>query len=181
MVIGFSVVGAGPQSANAEMPIRRPEKKPPMPIGWLAVWLGCCCLAGCGGTRAGQLPTVKVAGLVTYRGVPLKSGRIRFVPLPIAGKQVRVAYGTVDAYGQYYMSTYAQGDGVVEGDYRVVVESREEPPPDDDVVKHRTKGGGVTVQQPKSLIPERYANPEASGLTAHVGPGRNAIDFDLKD
>lgn len=136
--------------------------------------------AGCGGTKKGQLPTAQVAGQVTHRGQPLPRGTIKFIPVQ-SGKGVRVAYGALDAQGGYRLSTYGQGDGAILGDFRVVVESREELPPDAGVAKQMTKGGLAPARLPQSLIPERYAKPETSDLTARVEAGSNTINFELKD
>ena len=50
------------------------------------------------------------------------------------------AYGTLDEQGRYRLSTYAQADGAVPGDYRVVVESREELTPDAEMTKQMVNG-----------------------------------------
>ena len=80
--------------------------------------------------------------------------------------------------GRYRLSTYGQGDGAILGDHRVMVESREELPLEE---ARRASMLGRAAQQPKSLIPVRYADPGTSGLTARVGPGSNTINFELKD
>jgi hypothetical protein len=144
----------------------------------LALLLACCCLAGCGGSRKGQLPTAQVTGQVTRRGTPLARGQIKFIPMESSGQGARVAYGTLDEQGRYRLSTYSDGDGAILGDYRVAVESRDELP--DDVVKQMIERG-ERPPRPKSLIPERYADPVHSGLTAHVGPGSNTLNLDLKE
>ena len=140
----------------------------------LALTAICCCgLLGCR-AKQGQLPTAQVTGRVTLRGVPLTRGEIKFFPVQVSGEGVRVAYGTLDAEGRYCLSTYRQGDGAILGDHRIAVESSEETSP----------GFGKTeamARQSKWLIPARFADPQTSGLTAHVEKGRNTFDFDLKE
>jgi hypothetical protein len=140
----------------------------------------CCCLAGCGETKKGQLPTAQAAGQVTYRGKPLVRGEIKFLPVQTPGKEARAAQGTLDEQGRYCLSTYAQDDGAVLGDYQVVVESREAPP-EDVTAARRMTNRGMAVLQPKSLIPMRYFDSRTSGLSAHVVSGKNTLNFDLKD
>ena len=140
----------------------------------LALLLACCCLAGCGSAKKGQLSTAQVTGQVTYRGAPLARGTIKFIPVQASGKETRVAHGVLDEQGRYCLGTYVPDDGALLGDYQVVVESRAEPPD----VAHATK---LDLMRPKSLIPARYANPGTSRLTAHVEAGGNTVNFDLKD
>ena len=132
-------------------------------------------LVGCGGPKPGQLPTAQVTGQVTYRGAPLGRGEIKFIPVQAAGG-ARVAYGTLDEQGRYRLGTYSQGDGAILGDYQVAVESRAEISAD--AARHATK---YDLLQAKPLIPDRYADPGKSGLTAHVAAGSNTINFDLKE
>jgi hypothetical protein len=143
--------------------------------GCLVLPLTICWLIGCGGPKDGQLPTAQVSGQVSYRGSPLGQGEVKFIPVQ-AGVGARVAYGTLNEQGSYRLGTYGQDDGAVLGDYQVVVESRAEIPAD--VAQHATKHD---LARAKPMIPERYADPSKSGLTAHVAEGGNTFDFDLKD
>jgi hypothetical protein len=141
--------------------------------------VACSWLAGCGGPKQGQMPTAQVTGQITYRGAPLGRGEVKFIPVQTSDKAVRVAYGTLDEQGRYRLGTYGQGDGAILGDYQVTLEARDEMP--GGVGKRKTAHGFVPAQQPKSLIPERYADPAKSALTAHVAAGSNTLNFDLKD
>jgi hypothetical protein len=142
----------------------------------LVLLLGC--LLGCGGAIKGRLATSQVAGKVTYRGEPIRHGQIRFFPVQAAGEGVRAAHGTLDSEGNYQLSTYRQGDGAICGEFQVAIESREQVPVER---ARRASMLGQTAGQPRSLIPSRYADPNTSGLTAHVAAGGNTIDFQLKD
>ena len=82
-------------------------------------------LAGCGGK---SVETVKVQGTVTYKGQPVKQGDIAFQPVEIGeGRPRRAAVGKIDPQGTYSLSTFAPGDGVIPGEYKVVIISREKP------------------------------------------------------
>jgi hypothetical protein len=144
--------------------------------GGLVFCIASCWLVGCGGAKQGQLPTARVAGQVTYRGAPLDHGDIKFIPADASGTGVRVAFGTLDGQGRYRLGTYGQADGAILGDYQVSVEARAKTPTG--AAQGATKYDAIRA---KSLIPEHYAVPGKSGLTAHVVAGSNTINFDLKD
>jgi len=125
-------------------------------VGLLACGLA---LAGCGGSG---LDTVAVDGTVAYDGKPLEIGVVRFVPVNPEGM---MATGTLQPGGQYKLST-RNSDGIVEGEYKVTVESFliDDTVPD----KDRELGiGGKT-----SAIPEKYSDPEKSGLKETIDGSR---------
>ena len=110
----------------------------------------------------------KVKGTVTFKGAPLATGEIQFLP-----QNGRSAAGTITD-GSYELTTYEPGDGAIAGGHTVVISAMDygefdpnapkEPPP------------------PKSLIPQKYGAPNTSGLSAEVKAGEeNVIDFELKD
>jgi hypothetical protein len=142
--------------------------------------LTCVCLglAGCGGSKQGQRPTVQVTGEVTYKGAPVTRGEVKFIPANREEAGARVAFGPLDAQGRYRLSTYGDGDGAILGNYAVTIESRVEAPPEG---KKETADGRPAGQRPKSLVPERYADPQTSRLTAEVKQGSNHLNFTLED
>lgn len=114
--------------------------------------------AGCGG---GDRP-VPVKGTVTYRGKPLEQGDILFYP-----EGGRPASGKIVAGQITDVTTFVHNDGVLPGKCRVAVQAVENA--NDMYKKHR------------SLIPDTYATPEKSGLTAEVTrASENTLVFDLK-
>lgn len=143
----------------------------------LVIAMLACGTGGCGGEKPGRGTTADVNGRVTYRGVPLVNGDIKFIPVQ-AANEVRVAYGTLDDEGRYRLSTYEQNDGAILGDYRIVVEACNQLPVEE--ARRAAMLGGANGQ-PKSLIPRRYGDPNTSGLTASVKSGQNTLDIDLKD
>ena len=113
-----------------------------------------------------------VEGRVTLHGKPVTRGSVIFQPESIAQGALHPAHGRLAADGTYRMSTFAEGDGVTPGQYKVAVRS---------IVR------GPTPEEPATpfvyAVPEKYVTPATSGLTASIpadGPARLAIDFELK-
>jgi hypothetical protein len=97
-----------------------------------------------------------VSGRVTYKGKPLSSGFVTLI-----GQDGRKFSASIRADGSYRF----RGVTVPPGQYRVVI--------DDSV----TLGKG----QPRGAeIPERYRNPETSGITAKINRGENIFDLNLQ-
>jgi hypothetical protein len=137
-------------------------------------------LIGCGADD-GIGKRFPVSGKVTYKGQPLKSGTVNF--LPEDPNTARPATGEIQEDGSYQLTTQTPGDGAMGGKYKVAISAY-------DVDKSKTgappQGGSadqvaVARAQSKSLIPIKYSGTDASGLTATVGPGSTKFDFDLKD
>jgi len=128
-------------------------------------YLHCLLLVACGlslwGCAPGYPDTSPVQGTVTLEGKPLVGAEIRFI-----SADGWTALGQVERDGTYRLMTFQPDDGAVPGTYRVVVQSPQ--------VKGPT--GDVTLM----TIPERYADPETSGLRATVNAGFNSIDFNLE-
>lgn len=120
---------------------------------------------GCGG---GGPEMASVSGKVTYKGQPVPKGTITFASK--AGG--RNATGQIGSDGSYTLQTENPGDGAQLGEYNVAVAAKEE------VILDYIPPKPVP---PKYLAPQKYENPQSSGLTATVKSGRNTFDFDLKD
>jgi hypothetical protein len=116
-------------------------------------------IMGCGDGRV-KLPTAPVTGTVTYQGKPLTTGRIAFFH-----PSGQAAGAKLEADGTFKLSAF-------QGSNRIAIECNE---PESDT-------GGRRGVRPKSLIPERYINYTASGLTLEVKPGeKNTAEFMLTD
>jgi hypothetical protein len=82
------------------------------------------------------------------------------------------ASGTIDNSGNFKMSVYKPGDGVLPGSYKVAVTVVKEPAHGDD------QGN---LYPPTYLSPERYMNPDTSGITVTVESRKSQrLKFDLQ-
>ncbi|QDU13718.1 hypothetical protein CA11_15040 [Gimesia maris] len=127
-------------------------------------------MTGCGDGHPARSP---VSGTISYNGKPLKIGSLLFVPV----KGGPPAQGKVRGDGFYVMETFGTEDGVIPGDYKVMITAL-------------TSSGGSglpedTVKanaEPVSVIPEWYGDLEKSGLRVTVVADKpNTIDFPLTD
>jgi hypothetical protein len=123
---------------------------------------------GMGGCDAGSTPRVLVQGKVCYKGVPLSTGVIVFTPDAGHGCHGPMACGLVQRDGSYHLQT-DDLPGVAAGWYRVTVSAVE------------AAGSAQSVAMPRSLVPEKYRDPELSGLIREVKTEQeNTIDFNLE-
>ena len=108
---------------------------------------------GCG-------PKSKVAhvnGTVLLDDKPIAAGAV--VTMPASG---RGAKGRIEN-GKFELGTFGSNDGALLGIHKVAVIANAPP-----------KGAGPEAAPGKLLVPERYTNPETSGLTIEVKPGDNS-------
>jgi hypothetical protein len=117
-------------------------------------------LCGCGGSAK---DLVEVSGNVLLDGKPLTIGSVLTMPERGPG-----ASGTINEQGEFTLTTRGMGSGASIGKHHVGVVALE----------------GETEFNPeaprKSLIPQKYASPETSGLTIEVKPGEpNKFTFEL--
>ncbi len=139
---------------------------------------------GCGGGPEDDRPArTAVSGTVTHNGEPVDEAVIAFVPVDqTAGRN---ANGRTNAEGVFQMGTFEGTDGVVPGEYKVMItkfETSETPealPEDDPNYDPNPK----PQPPPENLLPEKYASAENSGLTVTVEDGNEITDlkFDLQD
>ncbi|KAA0134236.1 hypothetical protein FYZ48_21885 [Gimesia chilikensis] len=139
---------------------------------------------GCGGGTDDERPArTSVSGTVTYNGTPVEGASIAFVPVDQSNG--RNANGLSNAEGLFQMGTFEGTDGVVPGDYQVMItkfetaETSEALPEDDPNYDPNPK----PQPPPENLLPEKYASAENSGLTVTVEDGNEITDlkFDLQD
>ncbi len=134
---------------------------------------------GCGGGADGDRPaTYPVSGTVAMNGQPVADANVNFQMVDGTG----AAVGVTDAHGRYELTTFTAGDGAMLGEYRVAVTQFDRPPADADVDDdHPDYDPEAPTFVPENLLPERYADPATSGLTASVTEGQNTVDLDLTD
>jgi Carboxypeptidase regulatory-like domain len=137
-------------------------------------------IVGCGGgDDKEKLKRPKVApaqGVVTYKGAPVEGATVVFSPT--AGSTA--ASAVTDSSGRFSMSAFQSDSGAVPGKYKVSITKKEQPP------QSAQPAGGHDEPTPetavKSLIPEKYANAEASQLTADIPEGgKTDLTFELTD
>ena len=115
-----------------------------------------CLLPGCG--KAGP-ETYSVTGTVTWRGKPVPTGNVMFVP-----DNGPPAVGLIAADGTYRLRAVA-------GKHRVGVTAIPKIP----------SGVELTTYMAKPLVPARFNRPDESGIVVEVQPGDdNSLDLDLK-
>jgi hypothetical protein len=132
------------------------------------------CIALCGGCSKGpRLGSVR--GTVTFNDQPLAKGTIVF---ETAG--ARPATGRIENGQIADITTFDTGDGVPVGSHKVAIFASADAA--SAVVDDPGKGGptpGPNYMSGKSLIPERYNDPEKSGLVAEIKSGDNSVEFKL--
>jgi hypothetical protein len=137
-------------------------------IRWAALLGLLLAAAGCGDLAAPRLAPVR--GKVMYKGQPLPCGTIVFAPDAVRGTSGPLAHATIQPDGSYALQT-ENGFGAVVGWHRVTVSAVEVPPP----------GPGQRFASPRSLLPDKYRDPELSGLLCEVKASQeNAINFNLE-
>ncbi len=111
-----------------------------------------------------------VRGKVFYRGSPAVGAEIVFRPARAAArKPAETARGRVEADGSFRLTTYRAFDGAAAGEYQISMTWYPPTP---------VLGGSRGANR----LPERYARPETSKLTATVeSGGRNDFVFELTD
>ena len=150
--------------------------------GMAALCVAVLGIAGCGEGAGGGPKLHPVKGTVKYKGAPLANATVSFI-----SDSGHVSTGVTDAQGQYSLMSGGR-TGAAAGSYKVTITKLAQregavanPKPEDmaKMMSMKTK----TIEQPKSEIPEKYADPVKSGLTATVttDTAKNVFDFELSD
>jgi hypothetical protein len=116
-------------------------------------------VSGCGSKGPVTIP---IRGEVKYQGAVLKDvpqGLVRYIPkTPDSGRQ---ASGRIKPDGSFELTTFKQADGVVPGEYNIVVSAYSSHAPS----RQQVEAAAGAVEGPKLMIPEKYTDPTKSGLT----------------
>ncbi len=133
-------------------------------------------VAGCGGSKEQARGPVK--GRVTLGGKALAGVTVVYESKALGVSQT----ATTDDDGKYEFAAY-NAAGLPAGSYKVSVSSGKFLAPGEEVLKIEVSKGPVTAPKKAAptAVPDKYAKPESSGLTAEVNAGDNPpFDFDLK-
>jgi hypothetical protein len=137
-------------------------------IGLLAVNAGC--------SRDG-LKLIKAGGQVTYKGKPLSGANVKFIP-----GSGPMAIAITDEEGNFTITTNGR-PGATLGTHKVAVSkitgsaTPTAAPKPEDMMKMQKENMGKPNTGPKNEIPDKYSNPESSGLTADVTANASENEF----
>jgi hypothetical protein len=119
-----------------------------------------------------------VTGSVSLDGKPVDGASVTFI-----SSDGQPVFATTDSSGNYAMLTNGK-PGVPVGEYKVTVSKVASSPAismntPEDMKKMQAAG---PMPKPMSLVPERYASPDKSGLTATVtkDKSKNVFPLNLK-
>jgi hypothetical protein len=162
-------------------------------VRWAASSAAVACLLALVGCGEPHYEHARVHGKVTYKGKPVTTGSVLFVPTkPMPDGSIQPASGELNAEGAYELKSSGE-PGAVVGEHKVVIMSVDpgataEPAPDPakvEIIGPSPSGGppkgGTKVAKFKSLVPEKYGAPESTPLVHTVKSGDNNIDLELTD
>lgn len=125
--------------------------------------------SGCGDSATTRMAPVH--GKVFYRGQPLTTGTIVFAPNPTRGTNGPLATADIQPDGTYVLHS-GETFGAVVGWHRVTVVALE---------PQTVAAAGQGFVTPRSLVPEKYRDPELSDLACEVKAGQeNGFNFNLE-
>lgn len=140
-------------------------------------------LGGCGGSSAGV--HAKVSGKITYKGQPIKGGKMLFVTADGTGYPA-----TINSDGTYSATDLPTGEMII----TVETESLKKSKGTGGASEQRytqmqgsmkapadRAGGTPNNDELYVKIPVKYATSSTSTLTFTMKSGRNVVSFDLTD
>ena len=126
----------------------------------LAAVLGVSC-------KGGRRPVFPVRGQVFFEGKPTPEALVIFHPLDDPDPNAPRPVARVAADGSFAPTTYTADDGAPAGRYAVTIAWVKE--------RDNQNASKEDQQEPKNLLPDRYARAETSGLEVHVKEGPNEL------
>lgn len=133
-------------------------------------------IAGCGGgdkKPTNRPKTVPVTGTVTHKGSPVAGAKVSFVP--VSSTDVG-AIGLTKDDGTFELMTFEAGDGAIPTQFKVTVSKTVVEGGELSESSLNTSKAGET----KYLIPQKYSNPNTSGLAVKVEDGKtNDFKFNV--
>jgi hypothetical protein len=128
--------------------------------------------SGCGKPK---YEIVRVQGTVTYQGQPLEQGDISFIPVQVEGDGLRrMAVSAINEQGEYVLNSFKPGDGVIPGEYKVMIVSRD---------KASSEASDAEIAALKWHAPKVYAEVATTPLKATISsdaPQPIKLDFALE-
>ena len=130
------------------------------------------CLAGCGSSR-----TSPVGGVVLLDGKPVADATVQFVPQEGKGRD---ATAQTDKNGEFAMSTFKPRDGMLPGEYKVVVTPPTGPvDPTQYATSDAAMSGAKAAPKKERSFPEKYTRADQTPLTQTV-PASGKLTLELK-
>jgi hypothetical protein len=124
------------------------------------------CVVSCEKNKYGENPPYPVSGRVLVNG---KAAQRVVLVFHLAGnndEKCIMPEGVTDAEGRFFLSTYGNKDGAPAGDYYITA-------------IWKPSGGGIRNREDR--LDGKYADPQSSGLTAHIERGKNELKpFELQ-
>jgi hypothetical protein len=148
-------------SVSPERPVRSRTVAAGLLLGALSVGL----ISGCGKAEPEREAVHPVSGKVLFDGKPAAGAFVVFHPAE--RDKFPPPTATVDAQGNYSLSTYVTGDGAPAGEYTVTA-----------VLRTMIEKNGEFMQGP-NVLPPKYAKPATSTISARVADGANAIPITI--
>jgi hypothetical protein len=143
--------------------------RPPKTL-WHVLGVGVASLLLAPGCESGNGHLVPVHGKVSYQGRLIRRGTIVFTPDARRGASGPIAWGEIQPDGSYALSTGAES-GAAPGWYRITITALE-------TAGLGESQGSFPTSRP--YLPDRYRDPELSGLVCQIPDlADNAIDFNL--
>jgi hypothetical protein len=155
-------------SAEGEGMVRQVAQRTGSPAVFALTTVLLAGLAGCG--PSGPETMLAVEGQVRFGGKPLTKGTVVLYADPSKGNTTKhEPRGTIEADGRYQIFTHPH-QGAPPGWYKVAVIATEPSDPKN------------PYALPRSLLPEKFSQPDESRLTLEVRsrPPPGAYDLDLK-
>ncbi len=138
-------------------------------------------VAGCSSDDEKLPPVYPVFGTVTYGGQPLAGATVVF--RSTADSSAKPAIGLSDAQGRFQLSTFGENDGVIAGQHSVSVSKMTSVEGGEkESMEAAAAAAARNEPEAKSEIPEKYSDPQTSGLQETVKEdGGNEFKFELVD
>ena len=117
---------------------------------------------------------IPATGRVTYKDQPVEGATVTFAPEGGVGV---AAVAITEPDGKFVLKAFDPDEGAVPGKYKVSIVKIE-------VIPAPPAGHDAVSRPPtkKYHVPQKYEDPEKSGLKAEVADGqKNDFPFDLKD